>query len=88
MFVLDEADQLCGDRDGRKSVFEILVENEILPENYGFNHRNFNNGDPIHLNDIEPALTDSEYWKKWFTQPIHFEGASMAKFAKLAFKMY
>ncbi len=48
----------------KKSVFEILVENEILPKNYGFNHRNFNNGDPIHLNDIEPVLTDSEYWKK------------------------
>tara|TARA_Y100001970_G_scaffold286534_1_gene408922 strand:+ start:1 stop:1350 length:1350 start_codon:yes stop_codon:yes gene_type:complete len=48
----------------KKSVFEILVENKILPQNYGFNHHSFKNGDLIHLNDIEPVLTDGDYWKK------------------------
>lgn len=42
-----------------KSVIEILAENKIVDKNimyYGL--------DPIHLNDIEPALTDGKYWKK------------------------
>ena len=44
----------------KKSVSEILIENKKVDVNFfnGFNY------DPIHLNDIEPALTDSEFWKK------------------------
>ena len=44
-----------------KSVIEILEENELEELIY-------NNGyiisDPIHLNDIQPALKDGKYWKK------------------------
>ncbi len=42
-----------------KSIAEILLEN-----NYpGLIHGNWQY-DPIHLNDIEPVLSDSKYWKK------------------------
>lgn len=50
-----------------KSVTEILIEGKILPENFALNSimvypaKNF---DPIHLNDIEPALTDTQHWKQ------------------------
>lgn len=42
-----------------KSIIEILVENNLLDMNI-FN----GNTDPIHLNDIEPAISNTEYWKK------------------------
>ncbi len=48
----------------QKSVIEILIENKILPENYAVTMALANHLDPIHLNDIEPALTDTKYWKK------------------------
>jgi len=43
-----------------KSVIEILIENRIADKQI------FTTGyyDPIHLNDIEPALNDTEYWKQ------------------------
>tara|TARA_Y100001970_G_scaffold73712_1_gene93530 strand:+ start:6020 stop:7381 length:1362 start_codon:yes stop_codon:yes gene_type:complete len=41
-----------------KSVSEILIENEIFKKNL------LEIYDPIHLNDIEPAINDSKYWKK------------------------
>jgi len=44
-----------------KSVMEILLEN-------GYEDLLLSKGqfisDPIHLNDVQPALTDSEYWQK------------------------
>ena len=43
-----------------KSVSEILLENKIIGDRIFFNIFS----DPIHLNDIEPALSDSDYWKK------------------------
>ncbi len=55
-----------------KSVTEILIENNILPENFALTwslgeadpiHKT-GREDPIHLNDIEPALSSSAYWKK------------------------
>ena len=50
-------------RDGKllynKSIIEILVENNFLDMNI-FD----GNIDPIHLNDIEPVLSSSEYWKQ------------------------
>ena len=50
-------------KDGKillnKSVTEILIENNLVDENI------FSSGhDPIHLNDIEPALSDTTFWKK------------------------
>jgi len=42
-----------------KSVAEILLENGYGGLVYGFWQY-----DPIHLNDIEPVLEDSKYWKK------------------------
>jgi len=47
-----------------KSVTEILIENDIVPNNFAFTSLKKNNYDPIHLNDIEPAFTDTEYWKQ------------------------
>ena len=42
-----------------KSVTEMLIENKVLDINI------FNGvADPIHLNDIEPAFENSEYWKR------------------------
>jgi len=41
----------------KKSVSEILLENKKIGENLLL-HK-----DPIHLNDIEPVLSDSKYWK-------------------------
>ena len=43
-----------------KSITEILIENSLIDANF-FNTINL---DPIHLNDIEPAFTDTKYWKK------------------------
>ena len=43
-----------------KSLTEILIENNIIDK--GFFLTNFH--DPSYLNDIEPALTNSEYWKQ------------------------
>ncbi len=42
-----------------KSVIEILIENNIAINQYKIDQSN-----PIHLNDIEPALSDTQYWKK------------------------
>ena len=52
-----------------KSVSEILIENNLVNENL-FDQRH---SDPIHLNDIEPAFTDTEYWKQGdvFLSPRH-----------------
>jgi len=45
----------------KKSVTEILIENNIFTDMNTFTKTGT---DPIHLNDIEPALYDSKYWKK------------------------
>ena len=60
----------------KKSVLEILIENKILPINTAntfYKNNQYNtlfinefgttSVNPIHLNDIQPALSDSEYWK-------------------------
>jgi hypothetical protein len=47
-----------------KSVIEILIENNILQNNFPLNAALSNFDDPIHLNDIEPAFSDTNYWKK------------------------
>ena len=46
-----------------KSISEILLENKIIGD---ILYLNIVNGlvDPIHLNDIEPALENSNYWNK------------------------
>mgnify|MGYP001468652178 CR=1 FL=1 len=56
-----------------KSVTEILIENNIVPENFALKSYLSNVDDPIHLNDIEPVFSDSEYWKKGdvFLSPRH-----------------
>ncbi len=43
-----------------KSVTELLIDNQILE----VNSFRVKNKDPIHLNDIEPAFSDTEYWRK------------------------
>jgi len=46
----------------KKSVIEILIENKIV--NKSFIDQLKNNSDITHLNCIEPALSDSKYWKR------------------------
>ena len=43
-----------------KSITEILIENNLVDQNIFIKKVK----DPIHLNDIEPALNDTEYWKQ------------------------
>jgi hypothetical protein len=43
-----------------KSVTEILIENRLVDQNF-FIYVHY---DPIHLNDIEPALTGTQHWKQ------------------------
>ena len=51
-------------KDGKieyiKSISEMLAENNIIGDELFL----FKKGDPIHLNDIEPAFTDTDYWRK------------------------
>jgi hypothetical protein len=47
-----------------KSINELLIENNILPKNFAFNSYNQNILNPTHLNDIEPAYNDTDYWMK------------------------
>ena len=47
-----------------KSVTEILIENNIVANNFALTSSLSNLRDPIHLNDIEPAFIDTEYWKQ------------------------
>lgn len=47
-----------------KSVTEILIENNIFTNNFALNSSLSNQSDPLHLNDIEPALSDTNHWKK------------------------
>lgn len=44
-----------------KSILEILSENGLDNRFYDYDDYQY---DPIHLNDIEPVMTDSEYWQK------------------------
>ena len=50
------------DKDGNilfiKSISEMLFENEIINETL------FLDNDPTHLNDIEPAFVNTNYWEK------------------------
>ena len=47
-----------------KSVTEILIENNIVADNFALTTSLSNELDPIHLNDIEPAFNDTEYWQQ------------------------
>ena len=64
-------------KDGKilfnKSVSEILIENKIEPENFALKLYLSGVIDPIHLNDIEPAMNDTQYWNKGdvFLSPRH-----------------
>ena len=47
-----------------KSITEILIENNIFKENFPVSMAKLGNLDPIHLNDVEPALSNTKYWNK------------------------
>ena len=49
-----------------KSTSEIFIENGYRNFVYGFSHvvDNVIDNDPLHLNDIEPVMTDGPHWKK------------------------
>lgn len=44
-----------------KSLPQILIENGLMRLVFGLD---FYSDDPLHLNDIEPVLTDGPYWKR------------------------
>ena len=44
----------------RKSLVEILTENELSNFLYRYDYE----WDPLHLNDIQPVISDGKYWKK------------------------
>jgi hypothetical protein len=48
----------------KKGVSEILLENNYKNFVYGFSNPPHNLNDNLHLNDIEPVMEDSRYWKK------------------------
>ncbi len=43
----------------KKSIFDILIEGKIIKYN-----QLYIDNDPFHLNDIQPALKDTDHWKK------------------------
>ena len=47
-----------------KSVTEILIENDLADKNIFTQGQSIGHSDPIHLNDVEPAFSDTEYWKQ------------------------
>ena len=50
----------------KKSVLELLIENELYPDNFANNFvasKAIGDG-PIHLNDVQPAFKDTKFWKK------------------------
>ena len=47
-----------------KSITDILIKNEIFPDNIVLVSSSQKQSDPIHVNDIEPALNNTEYWKQ------------------------
>ena len=47
-----------------KSITEILIENNIVFDNFALTTSLSNELNPIHLNDIEPTFSDTEYWKQ------------------------
>ena len=47
-----------------KSIIDILIKNKIFPDNFALLSKSQNQPDPIHLNDIEPALNNTEHWKQ------------------------
>ena len=48
----------------KKSVIEILIENNVVANNFAINSFLSGENDPIHINDIEPTFNDTQYWKK------------------------
>ena len=47
-----------------KSLIEIFIDNNLERYIFPTGNEYGNNLDPFHLNDIQPAVTDSKYWKK------------------------
>ena len=45
-----------------KSVNDILIENNFIPKNFAFNSYTQKINNPLHLNDIEPSLDNTDYW--------------------------
>ena len=48
----------------KKSIIEILDENNLGHLIFGAGEHNSRNNDPIHLNDIEPVLKDGKNWRE------------------------
>ena len=61
---ITKIDGKTGQIISNKGVSEILIENGYTGFVYGLSNPGKYPDDPIHLNDIEPALRDSKFWKK------------------------
>lgn len=63
---LSKYDLNTGELLFNKSISDIFKENNLQYLIYGLaNHINhYDNPDPFHLNDIQPALSDTDHWKK------------------------
>lgn len=63
---LTQIDVETGEVIWEKRVSQILMDNGYINFVYGFGNKVVNrySKDPLHLNDIEPALKDGPYWKK------------------------
>jgi len=46
----------------KKSLSNILIENDLVGLLFGINEQYYH--DPLHLNDIQPALEDGNFWRK------------------------
>ena len=45
-----------------KSVNELLIENNLMAKNFAYNSYNQQIDNPLHLNDIESAFNNTDYW--------------------------
>ncbi|MBC7486763.1 MAG: hypothetical protein H7282_08425 [Cytophagaceae bacterium] len=61
---ITKVDRKTGKIIFHKGVSQLLIDNHYENFVYGFSDPDRNAQDPIHLNDIQPILKDSHYWKK------------------------
>lgn len=60
-----QVDFKSGETIYHKSISEILFDNDMGYLIHGMENGNlFGGNDPLHLNDIEPVLSDGQYWNK------------------------
>ncbi len=61
---ITKIDSKTGKRLFHKGLTEIFEDNNYENFAFGFSEPDVSPHDPMHLNDIQPIYSDSEYWKK------------------------